>query len=540
MRYFTLEAVYRKSCSSNIVKWKQQVKVSLEIGLEVPPNDGHIVCFLQLLGTPTKADLCFIKNEDAMRYLSQLPRHPRHPRKSLLKTFPHVNPSTSDLVEKMLTFDPAKRITADLRAVRNLRDMIIQGLKFKNDHKESVEIITSHEKLVLYVVKDMERDFLIQKRSRVGRGVKEKDLNRNKKNNLSGISVTIDQMINYDEITPIGVALLSGGLWVKLHGVPVMAFSEDGLSAIATKLGTPLMLNSYSADICINLGCQSSNARAMIKHPPSSRLELKDNIVVAMPKIAREVHYTCNICGVEYEWKPPRCTSCKVFGHILEECPKNTGACETKTIKKPNQTSRGVPVGPKVGFKPQKEYRPVPKKPNASLSGNKKNGMEPTIKVSNSNPFDVLNSVDNDVELGTNGETTNLVNNEANSSGSSFTNVDNSSTGTTLIIGKIGKFKYLLSSGQAILVDNAGNPLKKVELPGDCGNEDEVASIDNDMSRSLALERVGFGTQSLREQWRDSYGNGDYDEDPYDDDMYKGQDITQEIEAICDNLDIRV
>ncbi|GJZ81807.1 hypothetical protein Tco_0646801 [Tanacetum coccineum] len=41
------------------------------------------------------------------------------------------------------------------------------------------------------------------------------------------------------------------------------------------------------------------------------------------------------------------------------------------------------------------------------------------------------------------------------------------------------------------------------------------------MARSLASERVGFGTQSLLEQWRDSYGNGDYDEDPYDDDMYE-------------------
>ncbi|GKG42138.1 RNA-directed DNA polymerase, eukaryota, reverse transcriptase zinc-binding domain protein, partial [Tanacetum coccineum] len=31
-------------------------------------------------------------------------------------------------------------------------------------------------------------------------------------------------------------------VWVKLHGVPVTAFSEDGLSAIAMKLDTPLML----------------------------------------------------------------------------------------------------------------------------------------------------------------------------------------------------------------------------------------------------------------------------------------------------------
>ncbi|GJY83167.1 hypothetical protein Tco_0496543, partial [Tanacetum coccineum] len=42
----------------------------------------------------------------------------------------------------------------------------------------------------------------------------------------------------------------------------------------------------------------SSYARAMIELQDD--VELKDNIVVAMPKIAREDHYTCNI-RVEYE-----------------------------------------------------------------------------------------------------------------------------------------------------------------------------------------------------------------------------------------------
>ncbi|GKB95872.1 beta-caryophyllene synthase [Tanacetum coccineum] len=40
-------------------------------------------------------------------------------------------------------------------------------------------------------------------------------------------------------------------VWVKLHGVPVTAFSEDDLSAIATKLGTSLMLDSYTSDMCM-------------------------------------------------------------------------------------------------------------------------------------------------------------------------------------------------------------------------------------------------------------------------------------------------
>ncbi|GKA20009.1 hypothetical protein Tco_0699924 [Tanacetum coccineum] len=71
-------------------------------------------------------------------------------------------------------------------------------------------------------------------------------------------------------------------------------------------------------------------------------------------------------------------------------------------------------------------------------------------------------------------------------------------------------------------------------------SEDEVASVDNDMARSMASEKVGYGTTSLLEQWKDSYDNGDYDDDPHDDDMYEGQKIIDKLQAICDNLDIKV
>nr|GEY59394.1 RNA-directed DNA polymerase, eukaryota, reverse transcriptase zinc-binding domain protein [Tanacetum cinerariifolium] len=185
-------------------------------------------------------------------------------------------------------------------------------------------------------------------------------------------------------------------VWVKLYGVPITAFSKDGLSAIVTKLGTPLMLDSYTYDICLQ------------------------------------------------SWG--RCSCCKVFGHTLEECPKNIGLSVAKNLKKHSQTSRGVSVDPKVGFKLHKEYRLVLKKPTTSPSGNKKQkGVAHTNEVSNSNLFDILNSVDNDVDF-------------------------------------------------------AGNPLKKVKCSGDYDSEDEVASDDKDMARSLASERVGFDTQSLLEQ----------------------------------------
>ncbi|GJZ14285.1 retrotransposon protein, putative, ty1-copia subclass [Tanacetum coccineum] len=278
-------------------------------------------------------------------------------------------------------------------------------------------------------------------------------------------------------------------VWVKLHGFPVTTFSEDGLSAIATKLGIPIMLDSYNADMCLQSWGRSSYARVMIEL--RADVELKDTIVVAMPKINGEGFYTCNV-RVEYEWKPPRCACCKIFGHTQVECPKNpglgAGAGEIKK-KKSSQAPKGVLVGPKMAFKPTQEYRHVLKKHTANSSGNKKKGVDSTNMVSDSNPFEVLNSVENDMEMCTNG-------------------------------GR--KFENLIIDGQAILVDEASNPLKKIEYPSDHDSEDEVASVDNDMARSLASKRTGFGTQSLLEQWRDSHGDDDYDEDPYDDDMYEG------------------
>ncbi|GJT50340.1 retrotransposon protein, putative, ty1-copia subclass [Tanacetum coccineum] len=272
----------------------------------------------------------------------------------------------------------------------------------------------------------------------------------------------LDAMLENEDVGNVWV-------WVKLDGVPVNAFSEDGLSAIATKLVW-------------------------------ANVELKDTIVVPMPKLFKEGFYTCNV-RVKYEWKPPRCVCYKVFGHTQEECPKNPGLGMAKNLKKLSQAPRGVPVGPKVGFKPIKEYRPVSKKPTVNTSG-------------------------------TNGETLNLVSNGANSSGSSFWNVETSSTSTTPIMDKIRKLEKLIMYGKVTLVYDDDKPLKKVDYLGE--------SVDNDMARSMASERVGFGTKSLLEQWRDSYENCDYDKDPYDDDMYDDQDIPDQIQDIYDNLDIIV
>nr|GFA30416.1 hypothetical protein [Tanacetum cinerariifolium] len=71
----------------------------------------------------------------------------------------------------------------------------------------------------------------------------------------------IDVVVLVESIKAISVNLLKEDVrnvpvWVRLHGVPVTAFSKDGLSVTSTKI---------------------------------------DNIVVVMPKINGEGYYTCNI-----------------------------------------------------------------------------------------------------------------------------------------------------------------------------------------------------------------------------------------------------
>nr|GEV70790.1 hypothetical protein [Tanacetum cinerariifolium] len=101
-------------------------------------------------------------------------------------------------------------------------------------------------------------------------------------------------------------------------------------------------------------------------------VELKDTIVVAMPKLVGERFYMC-IIRVKYECKAPRCSCYKVFDHVLDECPKNIGFDVAKNLKNPRQAARGVSVGPKVGFKEVKQvYKPVSSKNTAKTSGKKK------------------------------------------------------------------------------------------------------------------------------------------------------------------------
>ncbi|GKD70924.1 hypothetical protein Tco_1325014, partial [Tanacetum coccineum] len=156
---------------------------------------------------------------------------------------------------------------------------------------------------------------------------------------------------------------------VKFDDITITAFMEDGLSVIETKLDTPLMLDSSIAAMCMDSWGRSSYAIAIDEL--RADVELKDTIVVVVPKF------------------------------------------------NPRQAIRGISVGLKVGskvrFKPTKQvYQPVAKNNGASANGKQKQARLTRQEVTNSNLFDALNTVENDYDLGTNGENSKLAQKGAN------------------------------------------------------------------------------------------------------------------------------
>nr|GEV22088.1 hypothetical protein [Tanacetum cinerariifolium] len=99
-------------------------------------------------------------------------------------------------------------------------------------------------------------------------------------------------------------------IWVNLHKVPFVAYSEDGLSLIATKIGKHLMLDAYTSSMCGEAWGHINFARALIE--VSSDSDLKKEVTMAVLN-EDETDYTREVISVEYEWQPLRPSTSNSF-----------------------------------------------------------------------------------------------------------------------------------------------------------------------------------------------------------------------------------
>ncbi|GKF94722.1 zinc knuckle CX2CX4HX4C containing protein, partial [Tanacetum coccineum] len=79
-------------------------------------------------------------------------------------------------------------------------------------------------------------------------------------------------------------------VWVKIYDVPIQAFTEDGLSIIASKLDV-----------------------------------LQDSLTIGIP--CEDDGFSIETVSIEYEWKPPRCDLCpSIKQNVRYELKASTSA----------------------------------------------------------------------------------------------------------------------------------------------------------------------------------------------------------------------
>nr|GEV53985.1 retrovirus-related Pol polyprotein from transposon TNT 1-94 [Tanacetum cinerariifolium] len=173
---------------------------------------------------------------------------------------------------------------------------------------------------------------------------------------------------------------------------------------------------------------------------------------------------------------PTRCSSYKVFGHVLDECPKNIVSDVEKNLKNLRQAARDVQLVKKLVVQ----------------------------------THDVLNLVEKDDDLGTNGGHSKSAGKGPNSDvfppKHGFFNVASNSTNTTFIVEIINKIERQIIDGKLTLMDDDRKPLTKVVSTKNVDSDNKVEDMVDDHAVFTASTSFkcgtdsGYGTNSLLEQ----------------------------------------
>ncbi|GJY89100.1 putative reverse transcriptase domain-containing protein [Tanacetum coccineum] len=150
-------------------------------------------------------------------------------------------------------------------------------------------------------------------------------------------------------------------------GLDAVLEGEDGISLIASYLGKPIMLDSYTTTMCKESWGRSSFARCLIKI--NSEAKFTESITIGIPELEGP-SFIKETIPVEYEWKPPR------FQQVVNKRRNN----------KKNTTGNTIPRGVPVAKDKQNDKDVVD------------TGAMKISNISSPNPFTVLGEVEDEDE----------------------------------------------------------------------------------------------------------------------------------------------
>ncbi|GJZ06098.1 RNA-directed DNA polymerase, eukaryota, reverse transcriptase zinc-binding domain protein [Tanacetum coccineum] len=107
------------------------------------------------------------------------------------------------------------------------------------------------------------------------------------------------------------------GKEMRLCNLPLEAWSINGISALASRIGKPLIMDAMTASMCKHGTGRIRYARVLIEVQAKKDFPEKIDVVYHNALKDTNKHKTVQ---VRYDWTPPLCTECGVFGHSQGKC----------------------------------------------------------------------------------------------------------------------------------------------------------------------------------------------------------------------------
>ncbi|GJT32951.1 zinc knuckle CX2CX4HX4C containing protein [Tanacetum coccineum] len=166
-------------------------------------------------------------------------------------------------------------------------------------------------------------------------------------------------------------------IWVKLHDVPLQVFEEDGISLIATFIGKPIMLDSYTSSMCKDSWGRSSFARCLIK--VNLEADLVDVVTISIPSLTGD-DFTKETIRVA---SPHVVTTSNVVAPIVENSNDGfqTMGKKKKRKGKAKSTNGGQFAGPSVKYTVRYEPKAAPSAPKKGTTNVSNPSMLKTAKT---------------------------------------------------------------------------------------------------------------------------------------------------------------
>ncbi|GJX09403.1 RNA-directed DNA polymerase, eukaryota, reverse transcriptase zinc-binding domain protein [Tanacetum coccineum] len=135
-------------------------------------------------------------------------------------------------------------------------------------------------------------------------------------------------------------------LWFKLYFVPIEAWTVNGIRAIASSLGKPLIMDKTTTRMCSEGRGRVGYARVLVEVQADK--EFKDKIKICYKSSKNQCGFS-KFVEVEYSWKPPRCSVCNVFGHHDNKCGQVHRNYNDEIDGKTQKSNGFEPVGKPFG-----------------------------------------------------------------------------------------------------------------------------------------------------------------------------------------------